>query len=95
MTETEKETIGRRYMALAVQYGHIEIQQGLSLCTTAWLVGMGINENELKSFFPDGAFYFVDGKIITECLDPFHVMEYTEGEAAEAAYGHVLPIAYK
>jgi len=91
----DRESIGRHYMSLAVQYGHIELQKGLSLYTSAGIETLGLKTNEgIKVAFPSGAFFFVTGEYIFECLDPFHVLDCMEGEKERAACGNVLPINY-
>jgi hypothetical protein len=91
----DRESIGRHYMSLAVQYGHIELQKGLSLYTSAGIETLGLKTNEgIKAAFPSGAFFFVTENYIFECLDPLHVLDCMEGEKEKAACGKVLPINY-
>ena len=97
--ETDRESLGRHYMSLAVQYGHIELKRGLSLYTIKGFADLKEKEH-IKSFFPEGAFYFVEKEtqkrtLITECFDPFHVVERMETDQEETANGYVLPIRYK
>jgi hypothetical protein len=100
ISEYDRESIGRRYMFLAVQYGHVELQEGLTLYTTAGIETLGLETTEgVKAAFPSGAFFFVAGKYIFECTDPLHVLDCMEGEREKAACGYVLPfvlpITYK
>jgi hypothetical protein len=97
--ETDRETIGRRYMSLAARYGYIELKKGLALYTIKGFTDLKEKEH-IKSFFPEGVFYFVEKEtpkrtIITECFDPFHVVERIERDQVETTNGYVLPISYK
>jgi hypothetical protein len=68
-------------MSLAVQYGCIELQKGLSLYTTAGIETLSLKTTEgVKAVFPSGAFFFVTSKYIFECTDPLHALDCMEGE---------------
>ena len=78
---TEREIMGNGYMALALKYGHIELKKGLSLHTVADMEAIG--DKEIKSFFPEAAFVFRQGKIISECTDPGQIIDYLNADMAE------------
>jgi len=96
MTETERETVGRGYMALAIQYGHIELQTGLSLYSGSGLKSLGMKEKKSgKPFIPTEPFYFMTGNVFSECYDPCEIIDRMNAQNERAIYGFELPITYK
>jgi hypothetical protein len=95
LSETDRESMGRRYMSLAVQCGRVELQEGLSLYSAAGMNAMGAKTMTGEVVVWDNDFYFMAGKYIFECTDPLHVLDCMESEKEKTACGYVLPISFE
>jgi len=89
----DRQNMGNEYMRLAIKYGHIKLKEGLSLYTAAGLETEGLNRDNIKLFFPEGIYFFKEGKTIFECTDPLQVIDCLEDETV--AYGQTVPVNYK
>ena len=88
---SEREMMGRNYMALAVQYGHIELKAGVFLYS-----GKGLKEladKAGKALFEDGEFYFMKGRYIYGCYGADNVMDCIEADGP--GQGFNLPVIFE
>jgi hypothetical protein len=98
ISEQDRESMGRGYMALAMKYGQIELKEGLILYSGKGLrarCAKDPTDSDGKPLFSDEYYYVEKGKYLYDCTDPGNVMDFIEEEQKEAIYGTVLPITYE
>jgi hypothetical protein len=76
VSEADREAMGRYYMALATQYGYIELEEGSLLYSAKGLQGATDEAGNPVVFEND--FYFSEGKYLYECSGPDNVMDFIE-----------------
>ena len=98
----EREATGRHYMALAMEYGHIELKAGTFLYSAKGLQALGMTDKETGEAvsFDEGEFYFRKmtrdpnvESIITDCYGPDNVMDCIEADNPDQGFN--LTVTFK
>ena len=84
--ESLNQELGKNYMALALQYGQIELKKGLSLHSIDALEKE--YPGKIRSFYDKEAFFlFQVGNRFSVCYDPEDVINHMED------FGRILPFS--